>query len=228
METSIRGYSLKEIVQSNDFYSVYNAEHAILKGQELRITVLRKEIADDSKIRSAFNQSIFKLAFVEHPNIARNIDMLEENDKLVVLSEKEDYTPLQDFVFNYSVDTKLTICQKVLNAVIYLNSRNIYVTDLKPDCVLIDHERQPKIINAGLINIFFNTDNEDISNSLQTHLSFSAPEILDNPKNISEKSDVYTCALFIKYVFGNGDLFDDHHDLSDTPIYLNNIISKVL
>jgi chemotaxis protein histidine kinase CheA len=94
--------------------------------------------------------------------------------------------------------------------------------------VLIDHERQPKIINAGLINIFFNTDNEDISNSLQTHLSFSAPEILDNPKNISEKSDVYTCALFIKYVFGNGDLFDDHHDLSDTPIYLHNIISKGL
>ncbi|MBN2778644.1 MAG: protein kinase [Bacteroidales bacterium] len=228
METSIRGYSLKEIVQSNDFYSVYNAEHAILKGQELRITVLRKEIADDSKIRSAFNQSIFKLAFVEHPNIARNIDMLEENDKLVVLSEKEDYTHLQDFVFKYSVDTKLTICEKVLNAVIYLNSRNIYVTVLNPDCVMINHERQPKMINAGLINIFMNTDNEEIINSLKNYLSFSAPEIKDNPKNIGEKSDVYTCSLFTKFIFGNGDLIDDHHDLSNVPIYLHNIISKGL
>ena len=228
METSIRGYLLKEIVQSNDFFSVYNAEHAILKGQELRITVLKKEIADDSKIRSAFNQSIFKLAFVEHPNISRNIDMLEENDKLVVLSEKEDYTLLQDFVFKYSVDTKLTICEKVLNAVIYLNSRNIYVTDLNPDCVVINHERQPKIINAGLINIFFNTDNEEINNTLKNHLSFSAPEILDNPKNICEKSDVFTCALFIRYIFGNGDIIDDHHDLSNTPIYLHNLLLQGL
>lgn len=94
METSVRGYLLKEIVQKNRLFTVYNAEHAVLTGQKLRITIINELFANDPDIKSAFEQSIFKLAFAEHDNIVENIDMLEENHKLAILSKTDDFSKL--------------------------------------------------------------------------------------------------------------------------------------
>lgn len=228
METSVRGYLLKEIVQKNRLFTVYNAEHAVLTGQKLRITIINEMFANDPDIKSAFDQSIFKLAFAEHDNIVANIDMLEENHKLAILSKTDNFSKLNVLLENLSIDGKFNLCKRIIDAIEYLNSRNIYVTNLCPDNMLIDSSQQVKISNPGLVNVFLQSKNEDNLNILRDELVFAAPEIFSCPACITQKSDVYTCTAMIKYIFGDRNITNAQNslDLSGIPDFLHNIVEK--
>ncbi|MDD2385992.1 MAG: protein kinase [Bacteroidales bacterium] len=228
METSVRGYLLKEIVQKNRLFTVYNAEHAVLTGQKLRITIINELFANDPDIKSAFEQSIFKLAFAEHDNIVENIDMLEENHKLAILSKTDDFSKLDVLLENLSIAGKFNLCKSIIDAIEYLNSRNIYVTNLCSENMLIDSSQQVKISNPGLVNVFLQSKNEDNLNILRDELVFAAPEIFSCPACITQKSDVYTCTAMIKYIFGDNNITNAQNslDLSGVPDFLHDIVRK--
>jgi serine/threonine protein kinase len=228
METGIRGYLLNQPAYNCDFFTVYNAEHSILKGQNLRITVIADEFAKDSDIRSAFNQSAFRLSFIEHNHIIKNTDMIEENGLLAILSEYGVYKDINSYLVKVGVDEYVSLFENILDAVEYLVSRSIYIIDLRPENLLVDDSGIVKIANTGIANILLKTNNPETLNKLDATLLFTAPEVRKKEHGPGEKSVIYTCATLFKYLFGlqNVEFNSDAESFEMVPEYLRDVISK--
>lgn len=201
MKKSIRGYNLNNIVFRNDFFTVYEAEHAVLHGQRLRITLINEAFAKDPKIVSAFSQSIFRLSFAEHEFLVKNIDMIEEDGNLAILSEYAEYSDFENYLYTTNLDEKIQIIKQVFELIKYLHSRNIFVTDLRPQNLLITSEKKVKLSNLGLINIILNYSDQSILEGLEKQLRFTAPEICNFTATPNIRSEMYTLGCFAEYVF---------------------------
>ncbi len=211
METMVRGYLLNQIDYKNKYFTVYNAEHSILKGQKLRITLINKEFAIMPKIRSAFNQNTFRLSFAEHKNLIKIIDIVEENDSLAILSEYGNYFPFIDYIKNCSVKEKQKFCLDIFNLVEYLHSRNIFVTDFRPDNFLVNND-SIILSNIGIANIILKIEDEKKYNDLVNDLNFTAPEILEKERESGVVPDIYSFSKLIDFIFTNTNIYDSKLD----------------
>jgi serine/threonine protein kinase len=118
----------------------------VLNGQQLRITVINNYFSDIREIRSEFNASAFRLGFAEHPYIIRNIDMIEENDVLAILSEDIPLRNSSSFVNSLTRDEKMEFVLKIMEALIYLNDRKIFHLSPEPEDILIDENNNPRCV----------------------------------------------------------------------------------
>jgi serine/threonine protein kinase len=221
METVIRGYALRQLIISSEFYNVYKAEHAVLSGQTLRITLLNSEIANLPEVKSDFNSAAFRLSFAEHSYIIKNSDMVEENGMFAVLSEDLILSDLQSFLAVSDFEAKKVFIEKILEAIAYLNDRKIFHLSLTPSNIFVDNDGNPRIANYGFAEIMLKAKDLEIHHRVIASLEFLAPELKQQFSSISEKSEVYSCGRFIQT------LLTEH---SDTEVHpgINHIIAKCL
>jgi serine/threonine protein kinase len=221
METVIRGYALRQLIISSEFFNVYKAEHAVLSGQTLRITLLNPEIANLPEVRSDFNSAAFRLSFAEHSYIIKNSDMVEENGMFAVLSEDLILSDLRSFLAVRDFEAKKVFIEKILEAIAYLNDRKIFHLSLTPSNIFVDNDGNPRIANYGFAEIMLKAKDPEIHHRVIASLEFLAPELKQQFSSISEKSEVYSCGRLIQTIL------TEH---SDKEIHsgINHIIGKCL
>jgi len=227
MEKAVRGYSLNEVIYQNNFFTVYNAEHTILKGQKLRITLINEDFAKDSSLRSAFNQNVMRLTFAEHDNLVCNVDMLEENDNLAILSKYIEFSDFSTFIKQTSYNEKIQICTEIFDLVKYLHSRNVFVTDLRPENFVVNKAGKVLLVNVGLINIILKDSDKSLLENIGEELVFTAPEIIDFSSTPNVQSDIYSLGLFLIYVFRdylNNEIQTDNFVISDLKVIIDKAI----
>ncbi|PLX06111.1 MAG: hypothetical protein C0596_16630 [Marinilabiliales bacterium] len=199
METAVRGYLLKDIIIKNDFFTVYNAEHSVLKGQKLSITIINEDFAERQDIRSAFSQSAFKLSFAEHENLIKNIDLVEENNKLAILSEYHEFEDFINVIDSLNRSQRIQIIRDVFNLCYYLHSRNIFISDLRLEN-FVWLEGKVYLSNLGISNMFLKSTDQELLNTLEEKLYFTAPELFEANNEPNVISDIYTLSMFIDFI----------------------------
>ncbi|MDD3685671.1 MAG: protein kinase [Bacteroidales bacterium] len=205
MQTLVRGYNLVRQVYANELFRICEASHSVLQGQQLRITVINNYFSEIREVRSEFNASAFRLGFAEHPYIIRNIDMIEENDVLAILSEDISLRNSSTFVNSLSRDEKMEFVMKIMEALIYLNDRKIFHLSPEPEDILIDENNNPRLCNYGLADIFLKIKNEEDRAVVLSNFKYAAPEL--HAKNCcgDEKAEVFAFGKYLKTVFGEDD-----------------------
>lgn len=221
MEKVIRGYLLKNPISSNPFFSVYQAEHSVLAGQALRVTLFSEELTGIEEVKSAFNQAAFRLSFAEHNYIVKNIDLIEENNDFAILSENPVLRPIYDLIYTLNTEETAVFIENIFDALIYLNDRNIYHASLGPDSIFIDNENNPRIVNYGFAEILLKVNEPELREKVMEFLVFAAPELSQSKNSINAKSEVYSCGKFLEFIYKS---------LQNTEINpnLNLIIQKCL
>lgn len=199
MNTIIRGYEFKHELFSNQLFKVYEAEHSILKGQTLRVTLLNSEYMQYPELKSEFSSISFKLSFAEHPYIIRNTDMLEENGNFVILSENVPLMPLNSSIKSLSVADTIAFIEKIFDGLIYLNDKKIFHAALLPEFIYVDQQLNPRIAYYGIAEIFLKMNNPEIKNFILEQLQYCAPELTNNMIAISDKTEVYSCGKLLEY-----------------------------
>jgi serine/threonine protein kinase len=205
MQTVVRGYNLERQVYANELFRICEASHSVLKGQQLRITVINSHFSEIREVKSEFNASAFRLGFAEHPYIIRNIDMIEENDVLAILSENIPLRNSSTFIHSLSRDEKMEFVMKTMEALIYLNDRKIYHLSPEPKDILIDENNNPRVCNYGLADIFLKIKNEEDRAVVLSNFKFAAPELHDKNCCGDDKAEVFAFGMYLKAVFGNDD-----------------------
>ncbi len=203
MNTIIRGYSLIKEVCSNSLFKTYIAEHSVLTGQTLRVTILNETILEHSEVKSEFNSAAFRLSFAEHSNIVKNNDMIEENGVYAILSENIPLNSFANALPAASFDEKKEMFDKILEALIYLNDRKIYHASLSVDNLYIDEQRNPRISNYGFAEIFLKLREPDFREIVLTNLKYLAPELLSIGAAVGEKAEIYSAGRLLNYLFAN-------------------------
>ncbi|HOZ30821.1 MAG TPA: protein kinase [Bacteroidales bacterium] len=200
MEKIIRGYVLQKELYSNPLFKVYEAEHSILKGQTLRLTLLNPEYMQQQELKSEFSSSSFKLSFAEHPYIIRNSDMIEENGHFAILSENIPLIPFINYIENQSHDfeTIKSLIEKILEGLIYLNDKKIFHLALSAEDIYIDTMSNPRIAYYGIAGIFLKTHDAEFKKTVFEQLKVSVPEFNSNLFTINDRSEVFSCGQFLE------------------------------
>lgn len=118
---------------------------------------------------------------LRHKNIVTTIGLVKNENTLGIALEYCDYFSVSRYFQENteSFEFKIHLFSQIGEAIMYINSKNICHLDIKPQNILLDQFKCPKICDFGLCKFQDETQN----NILGFTLNYSAPEqvLLDSP-----------------------------------------------
>lgn len=177
VELSDKGYN-------RIFKAQRNGKWYILKG-------LRTDVADRSQYQDLLAKEFDLMSQFDHPNIVRTLFF--ENDSVVgksILMEYIDGVSLTEFQKSpHSTKEYEKIVSQILDALVYVHSKQIIHRDLKPENILITNNgNNVKIIDFGLSD----SDNYATLKQPAGSLSYIAPEQLAGNVPLDCRADIYS------------------------------------
>lgn len=129
---------------------------------------------------------------LDHPNIVRYLELRKtEQGVPFIIMEYVDGMNLQEYMHSNEICTEqdfITIFTSLLSALTYLQQRQIYHLDIKPENIVVTYkEHIPKLIDFGVSN------NDTYQTSLGATKQYSTDEHIDYSK-VSSKTDMYSFA----------------------------------
>ncbi len=146
------------------------------------------------------------LAGLSHPHIVKMLHGATTNDRTayLVMELIDGAKPLDDYCKNNNLNNheKLKLINQCADALSYTHANLIIHRDLKPDNILINQNKELKIVDFGIAKLI----NNDISGNKTTIMaltpSYAAPEQI-NSQAISVKTDIFSLAVVALELLSN-------------------------
>jgi serine/threonine protein kinase len=158
-------------------------------------------------------EELIILTNLDHPYIARTIEIFEDEKRLYVVQEKPRGGLLFDKIMNmedFSEQKAAKILFQVLTAVKYLHANGIIHRDINPACIWFDDEEGTKVKLAGF-GLSKILRKEVHLTEMLTHSYYSPPQVIND--------EVYTMAAdmwgvgIVAYIMLSGTIpFDGDSD----------------
>ena len=197
---TIGNYKIIKKIGEGGMGAVYLAERADLK-QKVALKIIRHG-ADSDVILRRFRHEQEILAALEHPNIARLLDVGVNADSVPFLAmEYVEGVDLTTFSHdkNLSVVEKLNLFRKVCEAVAYAHSRLIVHRDLKPSNIIVNSKGEPKLLDFGISKLISETETEEkgtVTSFGMLTPNYASPEQFRG-ETVSTATDVYSLGVIL-------------------------------
>lgn len=159
--------------------------------REIAIKILSDDYADHEEMRETFLLEARAVAKIDHPNIVKVLDVVEDQDCLCILMEYVPGETLQELVDREGKlppAKALRIAREMAAALAAAHAEKIVHRDVKPaNVILTGSDETVKVVDFGLAG------RKDVANRAGTPL-FMSPEACQG-KRIDEKSDVYALGI---------------------------------
>ena len=206
-------FDIQNKIGEGKFAHVYKSIHKPSQ-RKVSIKILEKQNLSLQELNMIQNEiEILKLC--QHPNILKLYDVIENHEKLYIITELIEgvdlFTFLEDKNFDIDEATSNKIIKKLTSALFYLNIFGIVHRDIKPDNILLTSKSNNyniKLIDFGLGIILGPYEK---SHQPFGTVSYCAPEVLCGKKY--DKSIDIWCIGILSYLLLVGRLpFDDADD----------------
>lgn len=194
----IINYQIKELIGQGGMASVYLAEHEKLK-TKAAIKILNPVLAANNDIRQRFENEARMMASLDHPNIIRVYDFMDEDGILAIIMEYLQGYNLDEWMKkNGPMPTEQTIpmFQQVLSAFAYAHDQNIIHRDIKPSNIFLINEKTPKILDFGIAKLVQEGSKALTQTGTQMGTPvYMSPEQVNDAKHIDHRSDIYSLGV---------------------------------
>lgn len=191
-------YRLIHLVGSGGMGSVYRAErldHAFSRPVAIKLLLFD---AGDVRVRFAQEQRI--LGALDHPNIARLLDVgSDANGAPFLVMEFVEGQVLTDYVRENQLDVRarIELFIKILDAVQTAHGQLVVHRDIKPANVLVDANGEPKLLDFGIAKL----TGDQAQSTTRTGLGPLTPEYA-SPEQvrgdpIGVGSDIYSLGILL-------------------------------
>ena len=206
-------YDIQSKIGEGKFANVYKSMHKPSK-RMVSIKILEKHSLSSKEMEMIHNEiEILKLC--QHPNILKLYDIIENNEKIYIITELIEGVDLFTYLENKNFDLEESICnmiiKKLSSALFYLNIFGIVHRDIKPENILLTNNSKNyniKLIDFGLGIIL--GPNEKSEQPFGT-VSYVAPEVLSG-KKYDKSVDIWSLGI-LSYLLLVGRLpFNDSND----------------
>lgn len=196
-------YRIGKVLGSGAFGEVRLCLHKDTQTQRA-VKVLRKNLLDEKEMDMLKNE-ISILKDMDHPNIVKMYEFLEDEKRIYIVTEICKGGELFDEILNRSkFDEKdaAVVMRQLLSAINYCHKKSIVHRDLKPENILLEQDKdleKLKIVDFGTSLTF------DPERALDEKLGtayYIAPEVIK--KNYNEKCDLWSCGV-IMYILLSGE-----------------------
>lgn len=195
-------YNVLRLLGQGGMGAVYRARHQneyIAKRRgDVAIKLIHPHLLQDRSLRSRFEQEAGLGMSIEHPNIAKVIDYIEEGDVVAFIMEFVEGVELREQVVSGGLDvqTVAKYLKPIAHALDYLHSQGIVHRDLKPGNIKIGSDGNPVILDFGIAKESKENENRSMTQTgtaMGTE-AYMAPEQMD-AKHVDGRADQYALAL---------------------------------
>ena len=191
-------YELTEELGSGGMSQVFKAKRI---NSEQQTYVAIKIFAPKDNSNELLNHFLNEqkiLAELSHPHIVKMLHSgkTEDNITYLVMELIEKAQALDVFCQSHQLNThqKISFIAQCADALSYSHANLIIHRDLKPDNILVNKDKQLKIVDFGIAKLI----NNDVSGNKTTIMaltpSYAAPEQI-NSQTISVKTDIFSLAV---------------------------------
>ena len=193
----IGDYTLGPEVGSGAFGKVVLGKHT-LTGESVAIKILDKIILSQTpEDYELVKQEISILKIVRHKYIVQLYEILQTPQHIYIIMEYCEGKDLMDFILSkqhLSEMEALKFFQQLINALFYLHSQNIAHRDIKIDNMLLDKNKDLKLVDFGLSTKY--SDDILLDQPCGT-VVYAAPEVLDGNEYHGMLADVWSSGIVL-------------------------------
>lgn len=197
----IGNYIISKTIGEGTFGKVRLGIH-VPTNQKLAVKILEKEKIKEVADVERVTREIFILKQIRHPNIIQLYEIIETPKNLFFIMEHWAKGELFDYIVEkgrLEEEEVYKFLEQILSGVEYIHKLNFVHRDLKPENLLLDQNKNIKIIDFGLSNIFFR-DSMDGQEMLKTACGspwYAAPEMVAGKKYIPSCVDIWSCGIIL-------------------------------
>jgi serine/threonine protein kinase len=199
----VAGYEVNRVIGKGAFATVWEAVH-LDSGRSVALKLIRTDLATE-QVFSRFAREIQVMQRMDHPNVARVYDS-EINDTLgFIAMELIKGETLDSYVRIKKPPPieMIRIAASVCDGLHHAHENGIVHRDLKPSNIMVNADKQPKILDFGLCKSMFGpTSPEDSAESIDGLLIgsplFMAPEQASAKNSeVDGRSDIYSVGVML-------------------------------
>ena len=148
-----------------------------------------------------FNAEMGALGSVTHPNIIKIFDKFTSDDVLIIIMEYCPNGDLQKVIQMHGPIPQpelLYYATRLLDALKFLEQKQISHNDIKPSNIFLDQYGRPKLADFGLAKKC--KDLNELSNDFTGSPAFLAPEILNRKPYNPFQADIWSFGMTLYYL----------------------------
>jgi len=214
----ILNYQIIRQIGSGGMGQVFLARNKNIE-QYVAIKVLHPRFAGNPILRQKFKQEAVLLSSLNHPNIVRFLNYVENEYGVFLIMEFVDGMTLEDFITKKNgliVEKRAyPMIDEILDAFSYAHARNIVHLDIKPSNIFITRDGHIKVMDFGIAKIISESDPESNRQTMGTPEFMSPEQVLARP--LDARSDIYSLGVLIHQML-TGRAPYDHTTLSQLEI----------
>jgi len=197
---TISNYIIKELIADGGMGAVYLCQHKSLTLKSA-LKILHPQYLSNNDISKRFEQEAKTLSELSHPNIIKILDFGDFEDRQFLLMEYFDATPLDEYITHkvgpVNEEDSLKILNQIIDAIEVAHKNGIIHRDIKPSNILIDENKNVKLIDFGIAK---DTDNKNhdktkVGQMLGT-LPYMSPEQVRG-KDVDFRTDIYSIGVLL-------------------------------
>jgi len=183
-------YHKYEKIGEGAYSNVYKGYHQdiskIFAIKEINISINHKNI-------ERFRTEIMLMKKLDHRNIIKLYDTIEDTDYIYLILEYCENGDLKNFLNKRAVKEKNVhkFMVQIVDGLKYLNKHNIYHRDLKPQNILVDDAHNLKISDFGLAKL---CEDNSLLDTICGSPMYMAPEIMKY-KKYDTKADLWSLGV---------------------------------
>ena len=208
----IGDYTIGEEIGSGAFGKVVLGKH-ILTGEKVAIKILDKMILNQTpEDYELVKQEISILKLVKHKYIVQLYEIMQTAQHIFIIMEYCEGKEIMDYILTknrLNEMESLKYFHQLINTLFYLHSQNIAHRDVKIDNMLLDKNKDLKLVDFGLSTKY--TDDNLLDQPCGT-VVYAAPEVLEGKEYHGMLADVWSSGIVLYGMLAGFLPFSDKND----------------
>jgi serine/threonine-protein kinase len=200
--TKVLNYKIEKLLGVGGMGSVYLASNENID-QKVAIKVLNENLSNSTIIRQRFKEEAKMLCSLDHSNIVKFLNFVENEDGIFLIMEYIDGITLDEFIAKKNgliIEERVyDLFDQILNAFTYAHKKGIVHRDIKPANILLtddnDGEFHIKVMDFGIARII-SESNEHEKNWIVGTPSYMSPEQVVG-EDVDQRSDIYSLGVLL-------------------------------
>lgn len=197
--TVISNYRIIKLLGEGGMGSVYLAEHVQLSNIKYAIKALHSFMVSNDQVRERFRRGAAMLSSIQHDNIVKIHDYIENSDGSFLIMEFVDGSTLEDYILNISgplnIERVYHVMSRMLDGFGYAHDMGMIHRDVKPANVIISNDLSIlKILDFDIAKIQNETSGMTKHGSQMGTVYYMSPEQVKG-QSMDARSDIYSLGV---------------------------------